>query len=77
MLKPGTKQLVHCHLPKTGGKTFKEILINQFDSKPNVYQPPDAGVNAKKNNRAIKTADVLCGHFAHVRLCSCVLACLQ
>ena len=63
LFKPGIKQLVHCHLPKTGGKTFKEILIRQYDGKPKVYQPPDAGVDSKDDNRAIKEADVLCGHF--------------
>jgi hypothetical protein len=62
-IKVGSKQLVSCHLPKTGGKTFREVLINQFDEKPYILQPSDAGLNAKKDKSHYRSADVICGHW--------------
>ena len=62
-IKTGSKQLVLCHLPKTGGKTFREILMNQFDEKPYAFQPNDAGLSAKKQRSTYRSADVVCGHW--------------
>jgi len=63
MIKKGATQLVFCHLPKSGGKTFADILSQQFDTKPVMYRPSEGGVLSKSNAQQIKDADVIWGHF--------------
>jgi len=60
-LQPGVMQLVFCHIPKCGGKTFKDILYHQFDLKPNIFRT-GYGYKPKLIDK-LQEVDILYGHF--------------
>ena len=53
-------QLVHIHIPKCGGKTFREVCVNQFEDSKTIHI---LGSGIGVIEPSIKKANVVTGHF--------------